>query len=115
MERLDRHRLSSVMIGAWTIERWLSGARRQVRYAHDCRARRQLRCSGHPSATLTQIFDIVPDELGSVNYDQFFDYDGSGAAGISIYQSPDANALSTTAAVVAKMKAPSALIPRGFV
>ncbi|MDN4631164.1 hypothetical protein QCD71_06550 [Sphingomonas sp. PsM26] len=57
----------------------------------------------------------MPDELGSVNYDQFFDYDGSGAAGISIYQSPDANALSTTAAVVAKMKAPSALIPRGFV
>lgn len=79
------------------------------------RAPRQLRCGGHPSATLTRIFDIVQDELGSVNYDQFFNYDGSGAAGISIYQSPDANALSTTAAVVAKMKAPSASIPRGFV
>ena len=79
------------------------------------RARRQLRCGRHPSATLTRIFDIVQNELGIVNYDQFFNYDRSGAAGISIYQSPDANALNTTAAVVAKMKALSASFPSGFV
>ena len=68
-----------------------------------------------PGAPLTRLGDIARVELGSVNYGQFFDYDGSAAAGIAIYQAPDANALNTTAAVAAKMKALSASFPRGLV
>uniref|UniRef100_UPI0012E05B5B efflux RND transporter permease subunit n=1 Tax=Sphingomonas sp. 37zxx TaxID=1550073 RepID=UPI0012E05B5B len=48
---------------------------------------------------LTRLRDVARIELGSIGYGQFFRYDGSPAAGIAIYQSSDANALQTAAAV----------------
>ena len=74
-----------------------------------------VKSAGTPGAPLTRLGDIARVELGSVNYGQFFTYDGSAAAGIAIYQAPDANALSTTAAVAAKIKALSAAFPSGLV
>ncbi len=66
-------------------------------------------------APLTRLGDVARVELGSVNYGQFFDYDGREAAGIAIYQSADANALATTEAVRETMAQLSRQFPSGLV
>jgi len=52
-----------------------------------------------PSAPITRLGDIARVELGSNTYSQNFSYDGQPAAGLAIYQLPDANALETAEAV----------------
>ena len=51
------------------------------------------------TATLTRVRDVGRVELGAQTYSQIFTLNGKPAAGIAIYQSPDANALDVDQAV----------------
>ncbi|MFC0397283.1 efflux RND transporter permease subunit [Paraburkholderia rhizosphaerae] len=61
---------------------------------------------------LVRIRDVGHCELGAASYSQFFDLDGKPAAGIAIYQLPDANALDAGRAVQARMAALAENFPR---
>jgi hydrophobic/amphiphilic exporter-1 (mainly G- bacteria), HAE1 family len=67
-----------------------------------------------PSAPLTRLGDIARVELGSNNYGQNFRYDGQPAAGLAIYQLPDANALETAERVEETLERLSAQFPPGL-
>src|SRR5262249_16395993 len=53
---------------------------------------------------LVRLKDVARIEMGAQTYSQDFKLDGKPAAGIAIYQAPDANSLKVAAAVSAKME-----------
>ncbi len=63
---------------------------------------------------LVKLKDVARIELGAQTYSQDFKLDGKPAAGIAIYQTPDANSLKVAAAVAAKMEELSRHFPPGL-
>ncbi|WP_206997130.1 efflux RND transporter permease subunit [Trinickia mobilis] len=61
-----------------------------------------------------RIRDVGHTELGSSSYSQFFNIDGKSAAGIAIYQLPEANALEVGNAVKDTMARLAASMPKGI-
>ncbi|MGV2289848.1 efflux RND transporter permease subunit [Trinickia sp. YCB016] len=61
-----------------------------------------------------RIRDVGHTELGSSSYSQFFNIDGKSAAGIAIYQLPEANALEVGNAVKDTMARLGAQMPKGI-
>jgi len=61
-----------------------------------------------------RVRDVGRTELGSSSYGQFFKLDGKSAAGIAIYQLPEANALEVGNAVRAAMAQLGAAMPKGI-
>jgi len=64
---------------------------------------------------ITRVRDIGRVELGAQTYGQVFAKDGKPAAGLGIYLSPGANALSVASEVDKKMKVLAAEFPQGMV
>ncbi|MEM8953480.1 MAG: efflux RND transporter permease subunit [Verrucomicrobiota bacterium] len=62
---------------------------------------------------LTRLSDIARIELGSDSYSRFFTTNGQPAAGIAIFQLPDANALDTAKAVTKTMERLAERFPEG--
>jgi HAE1 family hydrophobic/amphiphilic exporter-1 len=73
-----------------------------------------LKTGNEASAPLTRLGDVARVELGSNNYGQNFRYDGQPAAGLAIYQLPDANALETAKGVEETLERLSAQFPPGL-
>jgi HAE1 family hydrophobic/amphiphilic exporter-1 len=63
---------------------------------------------------LVRIKDVGRIEMGAQTYSQDFKLDGKPAAGIAIYQTPDANSLKVAAVVAAKMEELSHRFPQGL-
>src|SRR5271167_960211 len=63
---------------------------------------------------LIRIKDVARIEMGAQTYSQDFKLDGKPAAGIAIYQTPDANSLKVAAVVAAKMEELSRRFPHGL-
>jgi HAE1 family hydrophobic/amphiphilic exporter-1 len=63
---------------------------------------------------LIRVKDVARIEMGAQTYSQDFKLDGKPAAGIAIYQTPDANSLKVAAAVAAKMEELSHYFPPGL-
>jgi hydrophobic/amphiphilic exporter-1 (mainly G- bacteria), HAE1 family len=63
---------------------------------------------------LIRVKDVARIEMGAQTYSQDFKLDGKPAAGIAIYQTPDANSLKVAAAVAAKMEELSHHFPPGL-
>jgi HAE1 family hydrophobic/amphiphilic exporter-1 len=63
---------------------------------------------------VTRIRDIGRVELGAQTYGQAFTYNGKPAAGMAVFQSPGANALTVMNEVRAKMTELSRAFPRGI-
>ena len=63
---------------------------------------------------LVRVKDVARIELGAQTYSQDFKLDGGAAAGIAIYQSPDANSLAVAKVVAAKMQELSRRFPPGL-
>jgi HAE1 family hydrophobic/amphiphilic exporter-1 len=72
-----------------------------------------VKTKGTPGGAVTRIRDVGRVELGAQTYSQFLEMDGQPAAGIAIFQLPDANALDVGRAVEAEMKRLSANFPSG--
>ncbi len=71
--------------------------------------------TGSDTGTLvTRVRDVGRVEIGAQTYGQIFTLDGKPAAGIAIYQAPNANALEVEKAVRAKMAALSHNFPQGI-
>ncbi len=67
-----------------------------------------------PDGSITRLRDVARLELGSVNYNQDFHLDNKPAAGITIYQLPDANALQTATAVKTELARLAGAFPEGM-
>ena len=63
---------------------------------------------------LVRVRDVARIEMGAQTYSQDFKLQGKPAAGIAIYQTPDANSLNVAAAVAAKMEELSRRFPAGL-
>jgi len=63
---------------------------------------------------LIRIKDVGRIEMGAQTYSQDFKLDGKPAAGIAIYQTPDANSLKVAAVVAARMEELSRRFPPGL-
>jgi HAE1 family hydrophobic/amphiphilic exporter-1 len=63
---------------------------------------------------LIKVTDVARIDLGAQTYSQDFKLDGKPAAGIAIYQTPDANSLKVAAAVATKMEELSRRFPPGL-
>ncbi len=63
---------------------------------------------------LVRLKDVARIDLGAQTYSQDFKLDGKPAAGIAVYQTPDANSLKVAAEVDAKMKELKAHFPPGL-
>src|SRR5690606_2703924 len=63
---------------------------------------------------ITRLRDVAQVELGAQTYSQAFQLDGQPAAGIAIFQLPDANALDTATRVRARLAELSADFPAGM-
>ncbi len=63
---------------------------------------------------LVRLKDVARVELGAQTYSQDFKLDGKPAAGIAIYQTPDANSLKVASLVAAKMEELSRRFPPGL-
>jgi hydrophobic/amphiphilic exporter-1 (mainly G- bacteria), HAE1 family len=63
---------------------------------------------------LIKVKDVARIDLGAQTYSQDFKLDGKPAAGIAIYQTPDANSLNVAAVVAAKMEELSRRFPPGL-
>jgi hydrophobic/amphiphilic exporter-1 (mainly G- bacteria), HAE1 family len=63
---------------------------------------------------LIRVKDVGRIEMGAQTYSQDFKLDGKPAAGIAIYQTPDANSLKVAAVVAAKMEELSRRFPQGL-
>jgi hydrophobic/amphiphilic exporter-1 (mainly G- bacteria), HAE1 family len=63
---------------------------------------------------LTRVKDVARVELGAQTYSQTFRANGQPAAGIAIFQSPDANALAVATAVRARMTELARAFPQGL-
>jgi HAE1 family hydrophobic/amphiphilic exporter-1 len=66
------------------------------------------------SRSITRLRDIARVELGAQTYSQFFTMDGKQAAGIAIFQLPEANALDIAKEVQAKLRELSKDFPPGI-
>jgi len=66
------------------------------------------------SRAITRLKDVARVELGAQTYSQFFTMDGRPAAGIAIYQLPEANALDVAAEVRAKLGQLALQFPKGL-
>ena len=66
------------------------------------------------SRAITRVRDVARVELGAQTYSQSFTMDGKPAAGIAIYQLPEANALDVAQAVQAKLRQMSRDFPKGL-
>src|SRR5262249_41804537 len=66
------------------------------------------------SRSITHLRDVARVELGAQTYSQSFTMDGKPAAGIAIYQLPDANALDVARAVQTKVRQMSRDFPAGL-
>ena len=64
---------------------------------------------------ITRLKDVARIELGAQSYGQFFKLDGQPAAGIAIFQLPEANALEVATRVRATMDRLAAAFPPGLV
>jgi HAE1 family hydrophobic/amphiphilic exporter-1 len=64
--------------------------------------------------SLTRVRDIGRVELGAQTYGQIFNLNGQQAAGLAIFQTPEANALDVAHEVDAKMKELSRRFPQGI-
>ena len=62
---------------------------------------------------ITRVKDVARVELGAQTYSQDFKLNGQAAAGLAVFQLPEANALEVAKRVEAKMTALSARFPRG--
>jgi HAE1 family hydrophobic/amphiphilic exporter-1 len=63
---------------------------------------------------LVRLRDVARIDMGAQTYSQDFKLDGKPAAGIAIYQTPDANSLKVAAAVAAKMEELALHFPPGL-
>src|SRR3954466_14048499 len=63
---------------------------------------------------LIKVKDVARIDLGAQTYSQDFKLDGKPAAGIAVYQTPDANSLKVAAEVAAKMEELSRRFPSGL-
>jgi len=63
---------------------------------------------------LTRVKDVARVELGAQTYSQTFRANGEPAAGVAIFQAPDANALAVATAVRARMAALARGFPQGL-
>src|SRR5271169_6651331 len=63
---------------------------------------------------LIKVKDVARIDLGAQTYSQDFKLDGKPAAGIAIYQTPDANSLKVASVVAAKMEELSRRFPHGL-
>jgi hydrophobic/amphiphilic exporter-1 (mainly G- bacteria), HAE1 family len=63
---------------------------------------------------LVRLKDVARIDLGAQTYSQDFKLDGKPAAGIAVYQTPDANSLKVAAEVDARMKELKAHFPPGL-
>ncbi len=66
------------------------------------------------SRAITRLKDVARVELGAQTYSQFFTMDGKQAAGIAIFQLPEANALDVATGVRAKLATLSKDFPHGI-
>jgi HAE1 family hydrophobic/amphiphilic exporter-1 len=66
------------------------------------------------SRSITRLRDVARVELGAQTYSQFFTMDGKQAAGIAIFQLPEANALDIAKEVQAKLRELSKDFPPGI-
>ena len=66
------------------------------------------------SRAITRVRDVARVELGAQTYSQTFTMDGRPAAGIAIFQLPEANALDVAREVQAKLGAMSQEFPKGL-
>jgi HAE1 family hydrophobic/amphiphilic exporter-1 len=73
-----------------------------------------VKTQGTPGGAVTRIRDVARVELGAQTYSQFLDMDGQPAAGIAVFQLPDANGLDVGKAVEAEMKRLAAGFPGGI-
>jgi hydrophobic/amphiphilic exporter-1 (mainly G- bacteria), HAE1 family len=73
-----------------------------------------VKTQGTPGGAVTRIRDVGRVELGAQTYSQFLDMDGQPAAGIAVFQLPDANALDVGKAVETEMKRLAAGFPGGI-
>jgi hydrophobic/amphiphilic exporter-1 (mainly G- bacteria), HAE1 family len=64
---------------------------------------------------ITRVKDVARVELGAQSYNQFFKLDGQPAAGIAIFQLPEANALDVATRMQSTVKRLSAAFPPGLV
>jgi hydrophobic/amphiphilic exporter-1 (mainly G- bacteria), HAE1 family len=64
---------------------------------------------------ITRLKDVARVELGAQSYNQFFKLDGAPAAGLAIFQLPEANALEVATRVRATMERLSEAFPPGLV
>ncbi len=67
-----------------------------------------------PGGKLIRVKDVARVELGAQTYAQSFRANGQPAAGVAIFQSPDANALAVATKVRAKMKELARSFPQGL-
>ena len=68
-----------------------------------------------PGGAVTRLRDVGRVELGAQSYGQAFTLDGRPAAGLAVFQSPDANALAVATAVQASLAGAAAPLPgRGY-
>jgi HAE1 family hydrophobic/amphiphilic exporter-1 len=73
-----------------------------------------VKSSSESGGQLTRVRDIGRVELGAKTYGQFFKMDGKPAAGVAIYQLPEANALDTAKVARAAMARFSRSFPQGL-
>jgi HAE1 family hydrophobic/amphiphilic exporter-1 len=73
-----------------------------------------VKTQGAPGGAVTRIRDVGRVELGAQTYSQFLEMDGEPAAGIAVFQLPDANALDVAKAVDAEMKRLATGFPSGI-
>jgi HAE1 family hydrophobic/amphiphilic exporter-1 len=66
------------------------------------------------SRAITRVRDVARVELGAQTYSQTFTMDGKPAAGMAIFQLPEANALDVAEAVQAKMRELARQFPPGL-
>jgi HAE1 family hydrophobic/amphiphilic exporter-1 len=74
-----------------------------------------VKAAAGPGGQITRLKDVARVELGAQSYGQFFNLDGQPAAGIAIFQLPEANALEVASEVGATVARLSASFPPGLV
>ncbi len=73
-----------------------------------------VKAAGGSGGQLTRVKDVARVELGAQTYAQSFRVNGQPAAGVAVFQAPDANALSVATAVRARMQQLARGFPQGL-
>jgi hydrophobic/amphiphilic exporter-1 (mainly G- bacteria), HAE1 family len=73
-----------------------------------------VKTAGGSGGQLTRVKDVARVEMGAQTYSQLFRVNGQSAAGMAIFQAPDANALAVASSVRARMQALSHGFPQGL-